>query len=79
LESQFPVVDNTPEEFAPAKRQAKDGGEYSKALRSSRLADAAQQRPDLEIFKEGRNPVMQPFCLLLLLVASNMIHLSLFS
>ena len=80
LESQFPVLDNAPGKVEPAKRQGKDGGEHRQGLCSPQFADAAaaQQGADLEIVQKGRNPVMQSFCLLLLLVVLSMVHLSLF-
>jgi PAS domain S-box-containing protein len=80
LESQLPVLDNAPGKVVPAKGQDKNSGEHRQGFCSSQLADAAvaQQGADLEIFKEGRNPVMQSFCLLLLLVVLGIVHLSLF-
>ena len=80
LESQFRIVDDAPEEVESAKRQGEDGGEYRQRLCPSQLADpaVAQQGADLTIFQEGRNPAMQSFCLLLLLVVLGMIHSSLF-
>ena len=55
-------------------------GEHGQWRCPEQFADvaAAQQGADPEIFQEGRDPVLQSFCLLLLLVVSGSVHLSLF-
>ena len=79
-ESQPRVADNAPGKVGPDKRQGEDGGEHGQRRCPAQFADvaAAQQGADPEIFQEGRDPVLQSFCLLLLLVVSGRVHLSLF-
>jgi hypothetical protein len=79
-ELQLRIVDDAPGEVDPAKRQGENGGEHRQRFCPSQLADtaASQQGANLEIFQKGRNPVLQSFCLLLLLVVLGMVHLSLF-
>ena len=80
LEPQLRIVDDAPGKVDPTKRQGEDGGEHSQGFCSSQFAEtaASQQSADLEIVQKGRNPVMQSFSLLLLLVVLSMVHLSLF-
>jgi len=80
LKAQPRIVDDTPEKIDSTKRQGEDGGEHSQGFCPSQLADttAIQQGSDLEIFQKGGNPVMQSFCLLLLLIGLSRVRLSLF-
>ncbi|MCL1980793.1 MAG: hypothetical protein FWG62_06935 [Proteobacteria bacterium] len=61
--SLFLVVDHSPEEIDPGKRQREGGGKCGQRLCPSRFADAAalQQGSGLEIFQERSNPVMWLF------------------
>ena len=79
-ESQPRITDNAPGKVGPDKRQGEEGGKRGQRLCPAQFADVAatQQNAAPEIFQEGRNPVLQSFCLLLLLGVPGRLRLSLF-